>query len=251
MVLVSLTRTQKKGFQSKQTLVQEIRDCVDKYARLFTFSTHNMRNSKLREVRLEWNQSRFFFGKNKVMAVALGRTAEDEYKDNLHHICSELKGQMGLFFTNSTKEEVLRWFENYRELDYARSGCEALQTVVLESGPLNDFPYSMEPQLRKLGLPTALQRGVINLTQDYTVCTKGSVLTPEQVQILKLFYHPMAEFKFTLHTMWSNNGKITKIDQEDSTILPESVRVSARDSDPNMTKEPDPSMSEESDENDM
>jgi len=36
----------------------------------------------------------------------------------------------------------------------------------------------------------------------------------------------MAEFKFTLHTMWSNNGKITKIDQEDSTILPESVRVS-------------------------
>jgi len=55
---------------------------------------------------------------------------------------------------------------------------------VLESGPLNDFPYSMEPQLRKLGLPTALQRGVINLTQDYTVCTKGSVLTPEQVQIL-------------------------------------------------------------------
>lgn len=42
------------------------------------------------------------------MAVALGRTAEDEYKDNLHHICSELKGQMGLFFTNSTKEEVLR-----------------------------------------------------------------------------------------------------------------------------------------------
>jgi len=39
----------------------QIRDCVDKYARLFTFSTHNMRNSKLREVRLEWNQSRLLF----------------------------------------------------------------------------------------------------------------------------------------------------------------------------------------------
>ena len=42
----------------------------------------------------------------------------------------------------------------------------------------------MEPQLRKLGLPTTLNRGVITLSQEYTVCTKGSYLTPEQAQIL-------------------------------------------------------------------
>jgi len=236
---ISLTRTQKKGIQLKQTLVDEIRDCLDKYARLFTFSTYNMRNSKLKDVRQEWTHSRFFFGKNKVMAIALGKSADDEYKDNLHSISSELKGQTGLLFTNKTKKEVLQWFKSYRELDYARSGSEALQTVVLEPGPLKEFSHAMEPQLRKLGLPTALKRGVITLERDYTVCTKGAILTPEQAQILKLFCHPMAEFHFTLVTMWSNDGTIKRIDQEDTTNLEPAVRVSAPDSGPNEAADDD------------
>lgn len=51
---------------------------------------------------------RFFFGKNKVMALALGRTAEDEFKDDLHKLSKHLRGQTGLLFTNKTKEDVLK-----------------------------------------------------------------------------------------------------------------------------------------------
>lgn len=89
-----------------------------------------------------------------------------------------------MFFYLQNSVPVLRWFQDYRALDYARSGTEALQTVVLEPGPLKEFSHAMEPQLRKLGLPTTLVRGVITLSKDYTVCTKGSILTPEQAQIL-------------------------------------------------------------------
>ena len=32
------------------------------------------------------NTHRFFFGKNKVMQKALGKSDEDEYKDGLHHV---------------------------------------------------------------------------------------------------------------------------------------------------------------------
>lgn len=45
-------------------------------------------------------------------------------------------------------------------MDYARAGNKATFTVSLEPGPLEQFPHSMEPQLRQLGLPTALQRGM-------------------------------------------------------------------------------------------
>ena len=38
--------------------------------------------------------------------------------------------------------------------------------MVLSEGPLPDFPHSMEPQLRKLGLPTSLQRGVYVIFLD-------------------------------------------------------------------------------------
>jgi len=42
------------------------------------------------------------------MSIGLGRTVEDEYKDNLHKLSSRLYGQCGLLFTNQTKDEVLK-----------------------------------------------------------------------------------------------------------------------------------------------
>lgn len=118
-----------------------------------------MRNGLIKDVRLDWKESQFFFGKNKVMAVALGRVKEEAYKPNVHLISKRLKGQTGLLFTNREKNEVLKRFENYEEADYARAGNLAEQTVSLEEGPLEMFPFNMEPELRQLGLPTKLVRG--------------------------------------------------------------------------------------------
>lgn len=42
--------------------------------------------------------SRFFMGKNKVMMLALGRTVENEYQDNLHQVSKRLRGQVREYF---------------------------------------------------------------------------------------------------------------------------------------------------------
>ena len=52
-----------------------------------------------------------------------------------------------------------RYFSQFSEPDFARSGNVAPQTVVIDQGPLPAFSHSMEPQLRQLGLPTSLQKG--------------------------------------------------------------------------------------------
>lgn len=54
-----------------------------------------------------------------------------------------------------------RYFSNFKEMDYARSGNQAHMDVTLDEGPLEQFPHSMEPQLRQLGLPTALKKGMV------------------------------------------------------------------------------------------
>jgi len=200
-----LTKTKKKGMELKEKLYTDIRKCVDEYARIFTFSVQNMRNNKLKDMRQEWRDSRFFFGKNKVMSLALGKSVSDEYSKNLHKISKKLHGQMGLLFTNEPEEKVLQWFSEYREPDYARSGNKATQTVHIEAGPMQMFSHSMESQLRQLGLPTSLQKGVVTLLNDYKVCEKDAVLTPEQARILKLFNHQMASFHLTLECMWSKD----------------------------------------------
>lgn len=84
--VVSLTQTDSKGLGTKKELVQQIHDACDEYARVFVFSVENMRNAKLKEVRMQWRDSRFFFGKNKVMSIAFGLDPETEYRTNMHEI---------------------------------------------------------------------------------------------------------------------------------------------------------------------
>ncbi|NXY09973.1 MRT4 protein, partial [Pteruthius melanotis] len=236
---VSLTRTPRKGLEAKQALIAELRRCVDTYKYIFVFSVANMRNNKLKDVRNAWKHSRWaggwcrggcpregapgltsfssswariFFGKNKVMMVALGREPSSEYKENLHKVSKHLRGEVGLLFTNRTKDEVDEWFSKFRELDFARAGNKAPYGVSLDTGPLEQFPHSMEPQLRQLGLPTALKKGVVTLLSDYEVCKEGDVLTPEQARVLKLFGYEMAEFKVTMKFLWnSETGDFQKL----------------------------------------
>uniref|UniRef100_A0A3Q3WNM2 Ribosome assembly factor mrt4 n=1 Tax=Mola mola TaxID=94237 RepID=A0A3Q3WNM2_MOLML len=202
--LVSLTKTVKKGLELKQKLIEELRKCVDTYRYLFIFSVANVRNNKLKDIRTAWKHSRFFFGKNKVMMVALGRGETDEYKDNLHKISKYLRGEVGVLFTNKTKDEVQEHFNHFKEMDYARAGNQAQMDITLDEGPLEQFSHSMEPQLRQLGLPTALKKGVVTLLKKYDVCKEGDVLTPEQARILKLFGMEMAEFKVQIKCMWNS-----------------------------------------------
>ncbi|NWI68079.1 MRT4 protein, partial [Todus mexicanus] len=127
-------------------------------------------------------------------------------------VSKHLKGEVGLLFTNRTKDEVDEWFSKFREVDFARAGNKATYAVSLDAGPLEQFPHSMEPQLRQLGLPTALKKGVVTLLSDYEVCKEGDVLTPEQARILKLFGYEMAEFKVTIKFLWnSETGDFQKL----------------------------------------
>lgn len=52
-----------------------------------------------------------------------------------------------------------RHFNHFKEMDYARAGNQAQMDITLDEGPLEQFSHSMEPQLRQLGLPTALKKG--------------------------------------------------------------------------------------------
>ncbi|CAK9817443.1 mRNA turnover protein 4 homolog [Anthophora plagiata] len=192
---ISLTKTSKKGLPLKQQIVEDVRNCVEKYARIFLLSVHNMRNNKLKDLRAKWRDSRFFFGKNKVIALALGKSPENEITAGLHKLSMKLKGQCSLLFTNRSTKEVLRWMEEYEEIDYARAGFVSQETIILPEGPMPNFSHSIEPHLRQLGMPTALQKGVVTLIKEYTVCKKGQALTPEQARILKLLDKQLATFK--------------------------------------------------------
>jgi len=86
-ITVSMTQAKKKGREGKESLVEQIRESVDSFPHVYVFAIENVRNSLLKDIRTEQkDSSRFFMGKNKVMALALGTSSETEYRDNLHKI---------------------------------------------------------------------------------------------------------------------------------------------------------------------
>jgi mRNA turnover protein 4 len=204
---VTLSKTKGKGFEGKTKSVEDVRACVEKYSSVYVYTAENMRNAPLKGIRAEWRDSRFFFGRTKQLAVALGRTTESEMRDGLSRVSEALLGREGgLLFTNRTREEVLQYFDAYLHYDFARAGFVATETHTLTEGPLERMAHSIEPYLRKLGLPTKLDCGVVTLLKDHIVCTAGEKLTADQAKLLQLLDVKMTQFKLSLRAAWTDGS---------------------------------------------
>ena len=140
------------------------------------------------------------------MAKALGSTPEDEYQPSTHLLSKYLVGNVGLLLTNREPSVISEYFETFSETDFARAGTPASRTFTVPAGIVysmggeiaaeDDVPmaHSLEPELRKLNMPTSLTRGKITLENEYTVCKEGDVLDSRQTRLLKLFGVATAEF---------------------------------------------------------
>jgi mRNA turnover protein 4 len=70
--------------ESKLALVNEIRANIDQFDHVWLFSVGDMRNEGLKEVRAQWRGTgRFFYGKTRVMAKAVGVSPESEFVEAL------------------------------------------------------------------------------------------------------------------------------------------------------------------------
>lgn len=149
---IVLTKAKKKDKEFKTQQIDTIRECCTEYTHVYVFHIESIRNDKQKEQREEQKDYRIFMGKNKVMMYALGTTSEQEARTGTHMLCPYLIGNnVGQQFTNDNEETVIKYFSNYEEPNFARTGFCATQEFVLSKGIL-DVSFSLEPYLRKQGL---------------------------------------------------------------------------------------------------
>jgi len=152
------------------------------------------------------NSSRIILGKNKLLQIALGRTPEEEYSDNLRHVAKLISGSVGLLITSLDRNHVVNYFENQvQEKDFARAGTVSPMEVKITQEMVETHPVSMVEQFRKLGLPVEVQVGKVGFVggrKEYLVCKEGQVLDVESCKILVHFGIQLSEFKVKLECVW-------------------------------------------------
>lgn len=108
--------------------------------------------------------------------------------------------------------QVIGLFEHFEVLDYARTGSKATEDFELPEGPVEGptgpLAHTLEPLLRRYGMPTKLNKGVVELIADHVVCKQGDTLTPGQAALLRVFDVKMAAFKMTLLCCWDSEGRV-------------------------------------------
>ncbi|MCJ1458306.1 mRNA turnover 4 [Mycoblastus sanguinarius] len=229
--VVHMSKVTKKGKELTLKLYANVQECIPKYAYIYVFSVHNMRNTYLKDVRTQLSDSRLFFGKTKVMAVALGLDPSTEPYPQTSLLTPHLSGSVGLLFSPRKPSTILSHFADYAPLDYARAGTVASRTFTLPAGILysrggeipeeEDVPlaHSVEPNLRKLWVPTRLVKGKVELDGDFVVCREGEVLGSGQTTILKQFGVAMAEFRVGIEAYWEREtGEVTAVGGKKSDV---------------------------------
>lgn len=147
------------------------------------------------------------------MAKALGLSPSEAVAPGIEDLTQYLTGNVGLLLTNRAPSAILSHFENFTPVDFARAGIAASRSFVIPPGviyatagevsPENDVPltHSIEPELRRLGVPTRMVKGRVVLGDEngkgegYVVCKDGEVLDSRQTRLLKLFDVCLSEFK--------------------------------------------------------
>lgn len=149
------------------------------------------------------------------MSRALGTTPEDALADGIHALTPYLTGNVALLLTDRPAADVSAYFADFTPVDFARAGVVSPRDFVVPPGVVyatggaipaeHDVPlgHTIEPELRRLGVPTRMVKGKVVLGGDesgegsegYVVCKEGDVLDSRQTRLLKLFDACMSEFK--------------------------------------------------------
>ena len=175
------------------------------------------------------------------MARALGTAPEDAMAPGIDRLASRyLRGSVGVLFSNRKPDDITAYLEALCPVDFARAGTVASRDVVIPRGPLystggnvaadNDVPIaiSLEPELRRLGMPVRLLRGKVVLeeapesdeanadtdaaAEGYVVCRAGQTLDGRQTRLLRLFSICLSEFRIEVLAYWTAaSGEVTEL----------------------------------------
>jgi large subunit ribosomal protein LP0 len=196
--------------EKKRIIINNLYEAFTKYKQVLVVKLDNVSSNQIQQARVALRQQKkgiMIVGKNTVVsrAIALATKApkegekgfdirKDWFADNtqIHKLEDLLKGKVGLIFSDAPVFEIKPIIESNRKPAAAKVGMLAPIDVVVPPGPTGMDPSQIS-FFHALNMSTKINKGQIEITKEFKVCTAGKkVGNSESVLLQKLNIKPFA-----------------------------------------------------------
>jgi large subunit ribosomal protein LP0 len=196
--------------EKKRIIINNLYEAFTKYKQVLVVKLDNVSSNQIQQARVALRQQKkgiMIVGKNTVVskAIALATKApkegekgfdirKDWFADNtqIHKLEALLKGKVGLIFSDAAVFEIKPIIEGNRKPAAAKVGMVAPIDVVVPPGPTGMDPSQIS-FFHALNMSTKINKGQIEITKEFKVCTTGKkVGNSESVLLQKLNIRPFS-----------------------------------------------------------
>lgn len=196
--------------EKKRRIINGLYEAFTKYKQCLVVRLENVSSNQVQQARVALRQQKkgiMIVGKNTVVVKALNLLAKapvegekgfdirkDWYANNTNVLKLEplLKGKVGLIFSDAAVHEIKPIIEGNRKPAAAKVGMVAPIDVTVPPGPTGMDPSQIS-FFHALNMSTKINKGQIEITKDFKVCTTGKkVGNSEAVLLQKLNIKPFA-----------------------------------------------------------
>jgi large subunit ribosomal protein LP0 len=196
--------------EKKRIIINNLYEAFTKYKQVLVVKLDNVSSNQIQQARVALRQQKkgiMIVGKNTVVskAIALAVKApkegekgfdirKDWFADNTQIAKLEelLKGKVGLIFSDAPVFEIRPIIEGNKKPAAAKVGMMAPIDVTIYPGPTGMDPSQIS-FFHALNMSTKINKGQIEITKEFKVCTAGKkVGNSESVLLQKLNIKPFA-----------------------------------------------------------
>jgi large subunit ribosomal protein LP0 len=194
----------------KKRIIKRVYEDFTRFKQCLIVKLENVSSNQIQQARVTLRKEKkgvMVVGKNTVIKKAIAsrqRPPEENEEDydfrkshytevaGLDKISSLLKGKVGLIFSDTPVHELKPIIESNKKPAAAKVGMVAPVDVTIPPGPTGLDPSQIS-FFHALNMSTKIQKGQIEISKDFKVCTKGKkVGNSEAVLLQKLNIKPFA-----------------------------------------------------------
>jgi large subunit ribosomal protein LP0 len=201
-----------KKIEKKGAYFTRVQSYLGKYKSCFLVHYDHVGSKQIAEIRMALRGAKgkedrgvMLCGKNTMIRKAFSIFLENNPGNDYANLLPKIYGNIALIFTNEDLGDIATIIRENKKEAPARAGTFAPSTVVIPAGPTGADPGATA-FFQALQIPTKIQKGQIEITNDVTLVKQGDKVTASHAALLQRLGIKPFFYGLIIHWVYDNGS---------------------------------------------